>query len=174
MEMNYSQYSSRYDAFKEGIICPVFDQAKAGGALMDLNVYNIHLAAALFGRPKSVRYYANMERQVDTSGILMLEYEGFQCVCIAAKDCSAPCCINIQGNKGCIHSSSMPNELKEFSFTENKCQPKAYQLADSPERLFYELAAFADLYERQDGAAFDRRLDHSLLVMEILDQARGA
>ncbi|MCI8416644.1 MAG: Gfo/Idh/MocA family oxidoreductase [Lachnospiraceae bacterium] len=172
VEMNYSQYSSRYDAFQQGIICPVFDPAKAGGALMDLNVYNIHLATELFGRPKSVHYYANMERQVDTSGILILEYPDFPCVCIAAKDCGAPCCINIQGNKGCIHSSSMPNELKEFSFIENKCQPKTYQLADSSERLFYELATFAALYERKDEAAFEKRLCHSLLVMEVLDQAR--
>ena len=41
---NYSQYSSRYDAFKEGIILPAFDVTKAGGALMDLNIYNIHLS----------------------------------------------------------------------------------------------------------------------------------
>ena len=40
---NYSQYSSRYNAFKEGIIQPAFDYTKSGGALMDLNIYNIHL-----------------------------------------------------------------------------------------------------------------------------------
>ena len=31
---NYSQYSSRYNAFKEGIIQPAFDYTKSGGALM--------------------------------------------------------------------------------------------------------------------------------------------
>lgn len=172
VQMNYSQYSSRYDAFQRGILCPVFDPEKAGGALLDLNVYNLHLTAALFGRPKSVRYYPNMDRGVDTSGILMLEYPDFQCVCIGAKDCSAPCCINIQGNKACIHSSSPSNALTDFSFTENKKETIHYQLGSCQERLYYELAAFADYYERQDQAAFDRQLDHSLLVMEILDQAR--
>ncbi len=172
VEMNYSQYSSRYDAFKQGVICPVFDPEKAGGSLLDLNVYNLHLVVALFGRPKSVRYYPNMERGVDTSGILLLEYPDFQCVCIAAKDCSAPCCINIQGNKACIHSASMPNKLEEFSFAENKKAPLDYRLGGCPERLYYELAAFAEYYEKQDQAAFDRQLEHSLLVMEVLDQAR--
>ncbi len=43
VECNYSQYSSRYDAFKEGNILPAFDYKKSGGALMDLNIYNIHL-----------------------------------------------------------------------------------------------------------------------------------
>ena len=42
VSFNYSQYSSRYNAFKEGTILPAFDFHKAGGALMDLNVYNIH------------------------------------------------------------------------------------------------------------------------------------
>lgn len=36
---NYSQYSSRYDAFKEGTVLPAFDPKKSGGALMDLNLY---------------------------------------------------------------------------------------------------------------------------------------
>ncbi|MGI6510611.1 MAG: hypothetical protein ACOX1L_08585 [Erysipelotrichaceae bacterium] len=31
--LNYTQYSSRYDAFKEGVILPAFDYRKSGGAL---------------------------------------------------------------------------------------------------------------------------------------------
>ena len=34
--LNFSQYSSRYDNFKKGIISPSFDPNNAGGALMDL------------------------------------------------------------------------------------------------------------------------------------------
>ncbi len=172
VQMNYSQYSSRYDAFKQGVIAPVFDPEKAGGALLDLNVYNIHLAAGLFGRPVSVHYYPNMERGVDTSGILVLEYPDFQCVLIGAKDCGAPCGFSIQGDKGCLVSHSLANELTEFSFQKNKCEPQQYRLADSPERLYYELAAFAKYYKSRDKEAFDRRLEHSLLVMEILERAR--
>ena len=57
---NYSQYSSRYNAFKEGQILPAFDYKKSGGALMDLNIYNIHFLVALFGEPKDVYYQANI------------------------------------------------------------------------------------------------------------------
>lgn len=89
VQLNFSQYSSRYEAFKQGNIAPVFDAAKAGGALMDLNVYNIHFVVGLFGEPKAVHYYPNMEKGVDTSGILVMEYPTFQCVCVAAKDCGA-------------------------------------------------------------------------------------
>lgn len=170
--LNFSQYSSRYDNFKKGIVSPSFDPKNAGGALMDLNIYNIHFVAGLFGKPLKVRYCPNMERGVDTSGILVMEYPDFQAVCIAAKDCGAPLSVSIQGNKGFFHSDYASSILAEFTFRENKCEPENYHLADSPERLFYELLTFARYYEEKDWDAFDRRLSHSLTVMEIVDQAR--
>lgn len=171
--LNFSQYSSRYDNFKKGIVSPSFDPKNAGGALMDLNIYNIHFVAGLFGKPLKVRYCPNMERGVDTSGILMMEYPDFQAVCIAAKDCGAPLSVSVQGNKGFFHSDYASSILAEFSFQENKCDPENYHLADSPERLYYELLTFAKYYETKDWEAFDKRLDHSLMVMEILDMARN-
>ena len=48
-----------------------------------------------------------------------------------------------------------------------------YELADSPQRLYYELKAFADYYTAKDEMAFERCLQHSLTVMEIIDMARG-
>lgn len=103
----------------------------------------------------------------------MMEYPDFQAVCIAAKDCGAPLSVSVQGNKGFFHSDYASSILAEFSFRENKCDPENYHLADSPERLYYELLTFAKYYEEKDWEAFDKRLDHSLLVMEILDMARN-
>lgn len=45
---------------------------------MDLNIYNIHFIVGLFGVPKSVEYLANIQRDVDTSGILLLDYGDFK------------------------------------------------------------------------------------------------
>lgn len=90
VSLNYSQYSSRYDAFKNGTILPAFDYKKSGGALMDINVYNINFIVSLFGKPKSINYSANIEKQIDTSGILTMDYGNFKAVAIGAKDCKAP------------------------------------------------------------------------------------
>ena len=172
VQLNYSQYSSRYEAFKQGQIAPVFDPKKAGGALMDLNVYNIHFVAGLFGEPKAVHYYPNMEKGVDTSGILVLEYPTFQCVCIAAKDCGAPLSVNIEGDKGCIFSHSNSGRFEEFHYQENKQEPVHYELARRDCIFVEELQAFTDYYVGNDRAELEKRLDHSLLVMKILDAAR--
>lgn len=102
IECNYSQYSHRYDAFLAGTILPAFDPKKGGGALMDLNIYNIHFIVGLLGAPKTVHYYANVSRGIDTSGVLVLEYPEVKVVCIAAKDCSAEVTSTIQGNLGSI------------------------------------------------------------------------
>ena len=172
VQLNFSQYSSRYEAFKQGNIAPVFDAAKAGGALMDLNVYNIHFVVGLFGEPKAVHYYPNMEKGVDTSGILVMEYPTFQCVCVAAKDCGAPLSVNIEGDKGCMFSHSNSGRFEEFSYQENKQEPIHYELASRDSIFAEELTAFTEYYVNKNWAELDRRLEHSLRVMKVLDAAR--
>lgn len=172
VQLNFSQYSSRYEAFKQGNIAPVFDPAKAGGALMDLNVYNIHFVVGLFGEPKAIHYYPNMEKGVDTSGILVMEYPTFQCVCVAAKDCGAPLSVNIEGDKGCMFSHSNSGRFEEFSYQENKQEPIHYELAHRDSIFAEELTAFTEYYVNKNQAELDRRLEHSLRVMKVLDAAR--
>ena len=172
VQLNFSQYSSRYEAFKQGNIAPVFDAAKAGGALMDLNVYNIHFVVGLFGEPKAIHYYPNMEKGVDMSGILVMEYPTFQCVCVAAKDCGAPLSVNIEGDKGCMFSHSNSGRFEEFSYQENKQEPIHYELARRDSIFAEELTAFTEYYVNKNQAELDRRLEHSLRVMKVLDAAR--
>lgn len=86
VQSQFNQYSRRYDAFKKGEVLPAFDPAKSGGALMDLNLYNLHFVMGLFGTPKTAEYFANIERKIDTSGVVVLQYPEFSAVCIAAKD----------------------------------------------------------------------------------------
>lgn len=172
VQMNYSQYSRRYDLFKEGTVLPVFDPKKSGGALMDLNVYNIHYITGLFGKPDKVHYIANMERGIDTSGILTLEYPSFQCVSVGAKDCKAPVSINIQGDKGFIHSDMPANAYDSFLFGNNDGRTREFALNEGMPRLYYELKVFARMVSSgnyEEAGEYNR---HTLMVMEILDEAR--
>lgn len=172
VQLNYSQYSSRYDLFKKGTVHPVFDPEKSGGALMDINVYNIHYIVGLFGKPERIHYSANIERGVDTSGILVLEYQGFQCVCIGAKDCMAPVSINVQGDKGYIHSDDAANKYDKFYLSYNHGEPEMFALNDGMPRLYYELRAFVDMVTSEDWDKAARYNRHTLNVMDILDEAR--
>lgn len=172
VQLNYSQYSRRYDLFKEGTVHPVFDPKKSGGALMDLNVYNIHYVLGLFGKPNKIHYIANIERGIDTSGILTMEYPSFQCVCIGAKDCRAPLSINIQGDKGYIHSDDQANVYGSFVFAYNNGEPETFALNEGMPRLYHELRVFADMVAGGNYEEARRYNQHTLEVMEILDEAR--
>lgn len=169
---NYSQYSSRYDRFRAGEVLPAFDPACAGGALMDLNVYNIHFVTGLFGKPVSIHYYPNMERGVDTSGILIMNYPSFQCVCIGAKDCKAPLDNLIQGDKGCICVDSSMNMCTQFRMIKNDGTVTHYAENIYEHRMTSEFLAFADMMAKGDYDACYQMLEHTLMVSEILENSR--
>lgn len=171
VDCNYSQYSSRYDAFKEGVIAPAFDPEKGGGALRDLNIYNIHLVVALFGLPKTVNYLPNMERGVDTSGILLMDYLDFKVVCIAAKDCSAEVRTTIQGNRGSLIVAGESNTLPQVQVTENGIEPRVINKNGSEHRMAAEFRVFQAIFDERDFERAQEALDHSLKVMKVLDLA---
>lgn len=168
---NYSQYSSRYDAFKNGITLPVFDPHKAGGALMDLNVYNIHALVGLFGKPDEIIYKANVEKGIDTSGMLMMDYGNFIAVTIGAKDCKAPVVSTIQGDLGFFRLDIPVNQLVSYEFSLNKGETKKVEF-ENKHRLIYEFINFKKMVEESNFDERDRLLNISLTVSEIIDNAR--
>lgn len=172
IECNYSQYSSRYNAFKEGRILPAFDYTKSGGALMDLNIYNIHFVAGLFGKPKDIAYYPNIENGIDTSGILILDYGSFKCVCIGSKDCKAPLSNNIQGDKGCIHVETPLSYIGSIEVLMNDGTSKIMNENQDVHRMYEEFAAFEKMYVEQDYQRCYDMLEHTLVVTEIQTTAR--
>ncbi|MBO0481138.1 Gfo/Idh/MocA family protein [Candidatus Enterococcus courvalinii] len=174
IECNYSQYSSRYDAFKNGEIAPVFDAQKGGGALMDLNIYNIHFVVGLLGRPLGVHYFPHMENQVDTSGILVLQYKEYQAVCIAAKNSDAPVRSVVQGETRSIVVDSPTNVLTSFGIYQKNQLLETISVNSHPHRMYQEFVTFDQIIQHKDFVAMQKRLTHSESVMWIIDQAKTA
>ena len=170
VECNYSQYSSRYDAFKEGKILPAFDPQKGGGALMDINIYNIHFIVGLFGKPEKVQYLANIERDIDTSGILVLDYGAFKAVCIGAKDSTAQIRSVIQGIDGSIEVLGATNEMPRYE-RRSKTEIEAVNANLDKHRMYQEFEKFTEVIDQKDLAFALEQLNHSLTVMQVVDQA---
>jgi predicted dehydrogenase len=174
VNMNYTQYSSRYDAFLEGKIAPVFDPNKDGGALMDLNIYNIHLVAALFGMPDKVQYYANMQKGVDTSGILHLSYPDKQASLTASKDSYVTPRSFIEGEKGSICIDGSTGELNNFTVQMRGKEPKRYNLNKYDHRMTSEFNAFSEIIDNHDTVKADEAFVNTLESMQILTAARNS
>ena len=171
VECNFSQLSSRYEAFKKGIIAPVFDKNQGGGVLGDLNIYNIHFVVGLFGAPKNSEYYPNIVREVDTSGILILEYDEFKVVCIAAKDTYNNSYANIQGDKGLIKVIGPLNEVSNYIIKNNEVEMKVNKNIHK-HRMYSEFKNFIDVIDNKDFDFMQKQKKHSLAVMEIFDKSR--
>lgn len=172
ISMNYSQYSSRYNAFKEGIIMPAFDYKKSGGALMDINVYNIHFIVGLFGKPNSIHYQANIEHQIDTSGILTMDYGDFKVSCIGAKDCKAPIISTIQGDLGVIQINKPANQFTTFDIINNQGEIITKEYDIQFDRLHYEFQEFIEIIHTKDYDKCNKMLEISSICSELMEEAR--
>lgn len=172
VECDYSQYSRRYDAFCAGTILPVFDSKKSGGALMDLNVYNLNLVTALFGAPESVSYSADVQRGIDVEGAVQLGYPGFTAVCRAAKNRQGTIGTKITGTQGEIVLRRAENATEVLErFCGGECVETAC-VGSIRERQIPEFTEFKEMICRHDTARCDAQLQHSLLVCRLMTQAR--
>ena len=172
VQCSFSQYSSRYDDFCIGRVWPSFDPACAGGALMDLGVYNVSYVVGLFGAPNKVHYAANIARGIDTSGVLTMEYRSFKAVSINAKDSSSPARYIIQGTKGYLLQKSTANFCGGVTFHPYKGREEHFNLSAGRPRQAAEFHAIARAIESGDQELCSRMLDTSVAVSRVLETAR--
>ena len=172
IQANFSQYSSRYDDYKIGKVSPAFDKKFFGGALRDLNVYNINPIVKLFGAPKKINYTANFGYNgIDTSGILILEYENFIASCIAAKDSASPSYFLIQGENGYIKVDGTPNIFGNVEINLRGEDVKIFNENKFENRMVHEFVEFGNIFETKNFAAVEEYLKISLDVVKIIEAA---
>lgn len=169
---NYSQYSSRYDQLLAGEMTNVFDPAFAGGCIQDINFYNIYFTVALFGKPDIVKYFANVHpMSVDTSGVAILQYDGFVSVCVGAKDAHGFNSAQIEGEDGFLYIRGGSNGIAELRVV-TKTSDRSFNLQTNPDRLFYEIQGLVPFLLADDYEAVYTRLDTTLDVISVIEAAR--
>lgn len=169
VQCNFSQYSSRYDQYMQGIIQPVFDPGRMGGALYDINVYNVHFVVDLFGCPEKAEYYPNKGHNgVDTSGTLVLKYKDFTAHCSGAKDSSSENFGMIQGTRGYVKVKGEVSICDQVSWHiggQEECVDKNI----FSHRMANEFDAFRTALKDQDYDMCYQKLEESLRVMKVLN-----
>ena len=75
--LDFCQLSSKYPLYLAGKDPNIFNPAMCAGCLMDIGVYNLYLAAALFGRPDAILSDAVfLDNGADAAGAAILRYPG--------------------------------------------------------------------------------------------------
>ncbi len=142
---NYSQRSSRYDLYLNHQLTPAFDTACHGGALMDINVYNINFVVSLFGEPTSVEYHS--------------------------KDCDGYSFGAIQGDKGRIHITGPVSTLSELELCKGG-KSQTINIQPKKHRLAFEFEHFRDIYHAHQVDEMKHYLQISHQVMKVINQLR--
>lgn len=167
----FCQYSSRYDALLSGNVPNVFNPEFSGGALMDLNLYNIYFTVGLFGKPESLQYYPTLFKNgVDTNGILIMQYPDFLAQCTGAKDTFCENSIQLLGDKGYIKVSPTASNCQEVSIIRRGEDEIRFSTDTNP--WAYEMQSLAELVKNQNYDECYHRLDIAIQVAEVLEEAR--
>lgn len=169
---NYSQYSSRYDKLLAGELPNIFNPACGGGCLMDINFYNAYLNIALFGRPGEAVYYPNLYNGlIDTSGLLVMRYDGFVSQSAGAKDTWGVNCFQIEGEQGYIYVAGGSNGLAQIEVV-TKTSREQFNEQPDPDRWYYEVQSLAKLFLREDYQTAEANMAVTLEVVNLLETVR--
>lgn len=168
---SFCQYSSRYDAYKQGTILNAFNPAFSNGALMDIGVYCVYPAIVLFGKPHSIK--ANgliLESGVDGEGSILMKYEDKEAVIMFSKITDSFIPSEIQGENGSIIIDKIhtPTNVKiqyRNGTIEDISKPQGHS-------MYYEIKEFIRLIQNSETESSINSFANSLAAMEVIDEAR--
>ncbi|MBP1968552.1 putative dehydrogenase [Virgibacillus natechei] len=171
--LQYIQYSSRYDMYKQGNVPNILSKEFAGGALMDLGVYPLSMAVDLFGEPKEVDYFpVLLSNGIDGSGTLIVTYEDFNVTIMCSKIAQGTISSEIHGEKGTLTMDHLApiQSLELYDLKSKETQELAKPQSDLD--MVYEVEAFVKMIEENDNAYHDWLLERSRHVVSGLEKAR--
>ncbi|MFF2886532.1 Gfo/Idh/MocA family protein [Paenibacillus sp. NPDC057967] len=169
---SFCQYSSRYDAYKSGEVLNAFKPELSNGSLMDIGIYCIYPAVALFGRPLTVKADGyKLATGVDGEGSIILGYGSMDAVMMHSKITSSTLPNEIHGEDGnlVINKISEPVRI-ELHTRDGRVEDLTRPTVEHS--MYYELDEFIRLLKEGKRESSVNTHEVSLITMEIMDEAR--
>lgn len=180
VSFTYCQYSSRYDAYKRGVVENAFNPAFCNGSLMDIGVYCAHALVALFGLPEEIMAVANrLDNGLDSQGSVLCRYGEMVADLSWSKIADSRRENEIQGEEGTLLIDSITNPKKIELVGRDKSRQVLY--FDPNEEFFgmdHEIRAFMDFAAMDaDGARpwekFNLITEQTLSLMDEIRRQTG-
>lgn len=174
----YCQYSSRYDAYKRGVVENAFDPSLCNGSLMDIGVYCAHALTALFGLPERVLAAAQrLDNGLDSQGGALCVYPGMLADLTYSKIADGRRQSEIQGEKGTLLIDSVSNPKNIIFRGRNGTEQTVYYDPD-PEffGMAHEISAFMGFAARPEERLwepFNRVTGQTLALMDEIRRQTG-
>ncbi|MCQ2385576.1 MAG: Gfo/Idh/MocA family oxidoreductase [Clostridia bacterium] len=170
--LDFCQYSSRYDRFKQGSIDNAFQPELSNAALLDIGVYPLSVAVMLFGKPRSVSGHSVfLHTGFEGSGTVTLEYDHFNAVITYSKICQSISKSVVLGEYGGFSIDKLSNPMALHLHTNDghlKRLPMPPYEAD--DNMFYEVADFMSYVKAK--CIPDEITDITRNTLEVMDEVR--
>ncbi|MCC3357696.1 Gfo/Idh/MocA family protein [Bacillus sp. REN16] len=170
---SYCQYSSRYDAYKEGTVLNAFKPEFSNGSLMDIGVYCVYPMVQLFGKPDAIKASGLMlDSGVDGEGSILAHYKDMEGMMMFSKITNSYIPSEIQGENGSILIDKISSPEKvEIRYRDGRVE----DISKLPDQhtMYYEAKEFIKHIKNGDLESDINTYENSLAVMEILDEARS-
>ncbi|WNF36222.1 Gfo/Idh/MocA family oxidoreductase [Bacillaceae bacterium IKA-2] len=169
---SYCQYSSRYDAYKNGTVLNAFDPKFSNGSLMDIGIYCIYPIVVLFGAPISIKANGHkLASGVDGDGSLLLKFEEMDAVIIHSKILNSDIRSEIQGENGTIILDKMnPPGHIEIQYRDGSTE--VISVPQEENVMLYEVEEFIKLIKSNQLESTINSYRNSLITSTILEEAR--
>ena len=166
----YCQYSSRYDAFKEGRVLNAFDPTLKNGSLMDIGVYCVHVLVSLFGEPGCVNAQAfQLHNGIDGAGAILAQYPDMLAELAYSKISNSHSGSELQGEGGTLLIDDICNP-KELVLRRRGAAEEQIPIPVTEFGMGAELDTFLRIIRSGSGA--DEYQRNTLLTLRVMDEAR--
>lgn len=169
---SYCQYSSRYDAYKNGEILNAFKQEFSNGAIMDIGTYCIHPLVNIFGKPNKIAASTlKLESGVDGEGSVIVSYDDMEGVIIYSKITNSYIQSEIQGEEGSIVFDKI-NPIEKVSIIYRDGRVEDISVPQRKETMYYEAKEFIEDIKNGKLESSTNSYFESITAMEIIENAR--
>ena len=173
VNLAFAKVSSKLNDFIKGNNTNIFSSEMSAGSLMDLGVYGIWFAVALWGEPKKISYHSlvKLSTGVDGKGLLVLSYHSFDVKITHSKISNDGLDAHIYTKKRQIIGSDFSILSRILDIDTHQHIIKDVSVAQQHTQYYYELGEFLRCVITGDKSFFES-LENTIIVMDILDEAR--
>ena len=169
----FCQLSSKYPAYLRRENPNIFNPAMHTGCLMDIGVYNLYLAAALFGKPDGIQSDAVfLESGADAAGTATLRYGDMLCNLVYSKVGQSFSPSEIIGDEGTISIGSVSQLTDVALITKTEKIQLAAANLSRDEVMGAEAGYFENAVRNGDTEAYAFARQTAETVRELTDIIR--
>ncbi|MGB4984683.1 MAG: Gfo/Idh/MocA family oxidoreductase [Erysipelotrichaceae bacterium] len=170
--LNFSKYSTRYDAYLQGLNPTTFRSELSNGAIMDLGVYPIGDCIGWFGEPKEVVARATLlETKADVSGSSLFVYDDFVATISYSKASDTQIKMEINGELGSIIIDH-PTKPERCIYIDRLSKEETLLTQPVKESFYYEIAEMINCIEDGLNESKLMPLSLSLSIHNVITKCR--